>query len=82
MYYLIFLQQPLLSLRPYSAMARGYDGLGMDHSRSYLGGRSLSGPEGMASLRNNRSHYDYDVGGHRYLASRRFVISPLQTPFP
>jgi hypothetical protein len=44
--------------------------------RSYLGGRSLSGPDGMASLRDTtiNSHSLEQEDRHRYLASRRFVV--------
>ena len=65
--------------RSYSAMAREYDPLsdtmGMDNSRSYLGGRSLSGPDGIGSLRDtaiNSNSIDVE-DRNRYLASRRFV---------
>ena len=51
------------------------DSLGMDNSRSYLGGRSLSGPDGMASLRDTaiNSNSIEAEDRNRYLASRRFV---------
>jgi hypothetical protein len=60
-------------------MARDYDpmsdNMGMDNSRSYLGGRSLSGPDGMASLRDTaiNSNSIEAEDRNRYLASRRFV---------
>ena len=77
--------------RPYSSLAlRDYDPLsdtyGMDQSRSYLGGRSLSG--GAASsldghLRDTTisglgaaSGDPYDADRNRFLASRRFVGQP------
>ena len=75
----VFLFQPYNYPRSYSAMAREYDPmsdtLGMDNSRSYLGGRSLSGPDGMASLRDTAiTGNSLDAEDrHRYLASRRFV---------
>ena len=71
--------QPFAYARSYSAMAREYDpmsdSLGMDNSRSYLGGRSLSGPDGMASLRDTaiNSNSIEAEDRNRYLASRRFV---------
>ena len=74
-----FIFQPFAYPRSYSAMAREYDPLsdtlGMDNSRSYLGGRSLSGPDGMASLRDTAiTGNSLDAEDrHRYLASRRFV---------
>ena len=87
--------------RPYSSLARDFDplsgsamaaadGLGMDNSRSYLGGSGLDsgGLAGIGGLRDtaiNSLDHPHSLGGaasvaatdydrNRYLASRRFVV--------
>ena len=79
---ILFLLQLTYGGRPYSSLAlRDYDPLsdtlGMDQSRSYLGGRSLSG--GAASSLDGHLRDTAITGGDpyddrsRFLASRRFV---------
>ena len=59
--------------RPYSSLASGYDpladSLGMDNSRSYLGG----GMDGMGNHPTAAELSD-ESSRNRYLASRRFVV--------
>eukprot|EP00095_Tigriopus_kingsejongensis_P004424 maker-scaffold1224_size54636-snap-gene-0.11 protein:Tk04424 transcript:maker-scaffold1224_size54636-snap-gene-0.11-mRNA-1 annotation:"lrr domain-containing protein" len=64
--------------RPYSSLARDYDPLsdsmGLDQSRSYLGGSALDGITGGLRDTAINSHDLDDTSRNRYLASLRFVV--------